>query len=39
MTIASKMANSMSSFLFACKISIDECRILGKTGFNEDAFW
>ncbi len=39
MTIFSKMVDPMSSFLFACKISIDERRILGKTCFDEDAFW
>ena len=38
MTIASTMMESISPILFACKISIDECRILGKTGFDEDAF-
>lgn len=33
------MVESISSFLFACKISPDECRITGKTDFDENAFW
>ena len=33
------MVESISSFLFACKISLDERWVPRKTGFDEDAFW
>ncbi len=34
-----KMAESISPFWFACKISLDECRVSRKTRFDEDALW
>ena len=33
------MAESIGLYFFACKISPNERWVLGKIGFNEDAFW